>query len=116
MPWKTMDVQEQRVKFVLAAARQEKPFGGLCQQFGISRPTGYRWRERYQRGGLAAIAELSRRPHHSPQRTATELEQRVVEIRRRYPDGGAGSYKCYWRERARTCGAARFTAFCCATI
>ena len=89
MPWKTMDVQEQRVKFVLAAARQEKPFGGLCQQFGISRPTGYRWRERYQRGGLAAIAELSRRPHHSPQRTATELEQRVVEIRRRYPDWGA---------------------------
>lgn len=84
-----MDVQEQRVKFVLAAAREEKPFGRLCQEFGITRPTGYLWRERYRRAGLVGIAEMSRRPHYSPQRTEAEVEQRVVEIRRRYPDWGA---------------------------
>ncbi|MBZ5683064.1 MAG: IS481 family transposase [Acidobacteriia bacterium] len=89
MPWKTMDVQEQRVRFVVAASRQEKPFTALCQEFGISRPTGMLWRERYQQAGLAGIAERSRRPQHSPRQTGWEWEQRVVEMRQRYPDWGA---------------------------
>ena len=89
MPWKTMDVQEQRVRFVVAAVRAEKPFTALCQEFGIARPTGMLWRERYRQSGLAGIAERSRRPQHSPRQTAAELEQRVVEMRQRYPDWGA---------------------------
>ena len=43
MPWKTMDVKEQRVRFVVAASRKEKSFTALCQEFGISRPVGYQW-------------------------------------------------------------------------
>jgi transposase InsO family protein len=84
-----MDVEEQRVKFVVAATRREKSLTALCQEFGISRPTGCLWRERYQEAGLAGIAERSRRPRQSPERTSAELEQRVVEMRRRYPDWGA---------------------------
>jgi transposase InsO family protein len=89
MPWKTMDVQEQRVRFVVAASREQKSFTALCQEFGISRPTGMLWRQRYQQAGLSGIAVQSRRPHHSPSRTAGELEQRVVKMRQRYPDWGA---------------------------
>jgi len=89
MPWKTMDVQEQRVRFVVAAAREEKSFSSLCAEFGISRPTGRLWLERYRSSGVAGIAERSRRPHHSPRQTAPELEQQVVELRLRYPDWGA---------------------------
>jgi len=89
MAWKTMDVQEQRVRFVVAASRGETSLTGLCQEFGISRPTGMLWKQGYQQADLAGIAEQSRKPHHSPSRTASELEQRVVEMRRRYPDWGA---------------------------
>src|SRR6266481_6799913 len=89
MAWKTVDVEEQKVKFVVAATRQEKTFTALCHEFGISRPTGYLWRKRYQEAGLAGIAERSRRPQRSPARSNPELEQRVVELRRRYPDWGA---------------------------
>ena len=35
-----MDRQEQRVQFVVAANRREKSLTALCQEFGISRPTG----------------------------------------------------------------------------
>ena len=35
-----MDIQEQRVQFVVAANRREKSLTALCQEFGISRPTG----------------------------------------------------------------------------
>jgi transposase InsO family protein len=89
MPWKTMDVEEQKVKFVVAATRQKKSFTALCQEFGISRPTGCLWRKRYQAAGLAGIAERSRRPQQSPTRTTAELEQCVVKMRQRYPDWGA---------------------------
>jgi transposase InsO family protein len=89
MAWKTMDIQEQRVRFVVAATGGTQGFSSLCAEFGISRPTGYLWLRRYQELGVQGIAERSRRPHHSPRRTADSLEQRVVEMRLRYPDWGA---------------------------
>jgi transposase InsO family protein len=89
MPWKTMDVREQRVQFVVAAARRERSLTALCREFGISRPTGLLWLNRYRQQGVAGIAERSRRPGHMPRLTPSELEQRVVELRSRYPDWGA---------------------------
>lgn len=93
MAWKTMDVQEQRVRFVVTAARREKPLAAVCRDFEISRPTGYLWLKRYQESGIAGIAEHSRRPHHSPRRTMEEMEQRVVAARKQYPDWGARKLK-----------------------
>jgi len=84
-----MDVQQQRVEFVVAARRREKSFTALCQEFGISRPTGSLWVQRYQQQGVAGIAERSRRPANSPRQTARELEDKVVVLRQRYPDWGA---------------------------
>jgi transposase len=89
MAWKMVDVDQQRVRFVVAASRQEKPLRQLCQEFGISRPTGYVWLERYQQYGLAGMEEQSRRPHSSPGRTVAEREQQVIQLRQRYPDWGA---------------------------
>ncbi len=89
MPWKTMDVREQRVRFVVAALRGEQSLSSLCREFGVSRPTGRLWLERYRSGGVEAIAERSRRPQHSPRQTASELERHVIQLRQRYPDWGA---------------------------
>jgi len=55
----------------------------------ISRPVGYEWLKSYRRGGVEGIAERSRRPQKSPRRTEGAEEQRVLELRRRYPDWGA---------------------------
>ncbi len=101
MPWKTMDLQQQRVEFVVAASRKEKPFLELCKEFAISRPTGYLWVDRYREQGLGGIAERSRRPRQSPQRTQAEHEQQVIELRRRYPDWGAR--KLQWRLAQQGC-------------
>jgi transposase InsO family protein len=89
MPWKTMDVREQRVNFVVTARRGEKPLSVLCEEFGISRPTGYLWLSRYTADGVLGIVERSRRPLLSPLRTSPDLEARVVALRLRYPDWGA---------------------------
>ena len=82
-------MQEQRVTFVVAAHRKEKSLTELCAEFQISRPTGYHWLKRCQRNGIRGVQERSRRPQHSPRRTAMAVEARVVELRRERPDWGA---------------------------
>jgi hypothetical protein len=87
-----MDVHDQPVRFVMAAAEKMRPFGALCAEYEISRPTGYLWLKPYRELGVNGIAEQSRKPHHSPRRTDAVLEQHVVRARRRYPDWGARGY------------------------
>jgi transposase len=89
MAWKAMDVHEQRVRFVVEATQRTRPFSALCAEYEISRPTGYSWLRRYREQGVQGIAELSRKPHHSPSRTNAICEQCVVQARLRYPDWGA---------------------------
>jgi len=82
MPWNRVNVDEQRMKFVIRAASGKERMTDLCREFGISRPTGYLWRGRYERSGsFAALREQSRRPRQSPTRTAAEKEARVAALR-----------------------------------
>ena len=66
MPFKQMELREQRVEFVVRALGSDEPSSRLCQQFGVSRPTGSKSIARYRPGGVEQIAERSRRPHNSP--------------------------------------------------
>lgn len=89
MGWGTSSVTEERLRFVVLANRDERSMTGLCQEFGISRPTGYTWLNRYRAGGAAQVVDLSRRPRRSPKQTACQVEERIVELRRQKPDWGA---------------------------
>lgn len=82
MPWKRVQVDEQRMRFVLRAVSGQEGMAGLCREFGIARPTGYLWRQRYLKTrSLGDLLESSRRPQHSPGRTAPWKEERVVALR-----------------------------------
>src|SRR6202007_3238980 len=61
MPWKKSEPMEQRTEFALKALKTEN-FRALCQEYGISTKTGYKWRERFLSRGIAGLAEESRRP------------------------------------------------------
>lgn len=89
MAWGSVNIDEERIRFVVSASRGDRSLGQLCEEFQISRPTGYEWLRRYQAGGMAGVVEKSRRPRHSPRQTATEIEQRIVELREQRPDWGA---------------------------
>jgi transposase InsO family protein/transposase-like protein len=77
MPWKEACVVELRAKFVREALREDRPFAELCRRHGISAKTGYKWKQRFEAGGLPALADASRRPHRP--RTAVD-EQLVCEL------------------------------------
>ena len=86
-----------RLRFVVVASRKERRFTDLCKEFGISRQTGYTWLKRYAEGGSSQVVDRSRRPIHSPARTAPEREQAVVELRQRWPDWGAPKLQAVWQ-------------------
>ena len=82
MGWKRMEIAEQRMQFVMRAVSGQERLAALCREFGISRPTGYLWRRRYEQSrSLGALAERSRRPRRSPQQTPEWQQQRVVALR-----------------------------------
>ena len=86
MPWKKMDVREQRVKFEVAAERREQTLAALCRSLE-SRPVGYARLKRDREAGVAGIP-TSWRPEQSPRRTATAVENAWWSCAT-YPDWGA---------------------------
>ena len=89
MAWRTMEVADQRIRFVIAASGSSRSMVELCAEFGISRTTGYVWLGRYRSDGVAGVCERSRRPLSSPTRTKAEIEDRIVALRTERPDWGA---------------------------
>lgn len=85
MSWRSRSVREERISFVGRALEEGCNFSRLCGEFGVSRPTGYKWLNRYREvGGFCDLRERSRRPKGSPGRTLPEVEDRVVRLREEY--------------------------------
>ena len=49
---------------------------------GVSLRTGFKWKSRYRNEGPAGLQDRSSRPHRMPCRTATEVEELVILLRR----------------------------------
>jgi transposase-like protein len=54
----------------------------VADQFGVSRPTVYKWLARYRAGGEAALHNHSSRPHRSPRRMPAETVAAMAAMRR----------------------------------
>lgn len=78
----------ERVKFIARYLQHEETFGALCEAAGISRKTGYKWVERYDAGGVAALVDRSRAPLSHPHAVATAVVDRVLAARQRHPRWG----------------------------
>jgi transposase InsO family protein len=81
MPWKASSAMEEKLRFVFEYQRDGLSMVELCEQFGISRETGYVWLRRYRERGWQGLLEMNRAAHRHPNRTATEIEDRVLTLR-----------------------------------
>ncbi len=89
MPWPERSTMSLRREFVELALMDGANMQALCERFGISRPTGYKWLHRYQQQGAAGLRDRSSRPHTSPKRTNESTERAVLAIRDEHPAWGA---------------------------
>lgn len=88
MPWKETSVMDERMKFIGRLLYGEK-LAPLCEEFGISRVTGHKLWQRYQEQGLSGLPNQSRAPHHHPNQTPFEVEQKIVCLKKEKPSWGA---------------------------
>jgi transposase InsO family protein len=89
MPWREVSLMSLREEFVRLSEGREVSFSELCQRFGISRKTGYKWVGRYRDKGRDGLADGSRRPKRIARKLAAEKEQAIVAVRKRHPSWGA---------------------------
>ncbi len=89
MPWTETDAMNERARFVVLYGEQEQTnLSLLCRQFGISRPTGYKWLERFGVGGFESLGDMPRKPSSIPHRTPPEIEDLIVALRKKRPTWG----------------------------
>src|SRR5690349_1451961 len=87
MPWQPKNLMETRTEFALRAQQSEN-FRELCREYGISAPTGYKWRRRLLEQGVFGLGEESRRPKKSPQELGEEVVCRMVRIKEKHRHWG----------------------------
>jgi transposase len=93
MPWKETRTVDQRLQFLSSYQREEMSVTDLCHEYGISRPTAYKWIKRYDEVGPEGLLDLTRTPHSSPHATSAEIGNEVLALRKRFPSWGARKLK-----------------------
>lgn len=88
MPWMETHPVLQRHEFIAALLRGEESMAELCNRFGISRKTGYKWKERFEALGAGGLDDQPRIARTFPHRTAAGIERQLVALKRKHPSWG----------------------------
>lgn len=70
-----------RLRLARCIVEEGWPPRRAAERFQVSHTTARRWAERYRQHGAAGMADRSSRPHHSPRRTPTRTERRIIKVR-----------------------------------
>ncbi len=98
MPWKESHLMNERMRFVVRLESGER-MTDLCQEFGISRKTGYKFWERYQAQGPEGLFDISRRPLNSPYRTPDAIVKLIIDLKHEKSTWGAPKIREYLARR-----------------
>ena len=78
---------EQRYQAVLEVLNGV-PVTEVARRYGVARQTVHDWLRRYGREGLQGLVDRGSKPKTCPHQTPTEIEARIVELRRAHPGWG----------------------------
>lgn len=89
MVWKVRSRVDERMLLIGEYLKGERAMTELCQEFGVSRKTAYKWVARYRTDGPAGLADKSRAPLTHPMRLDGVVVEALLEARRAHPHWGA---------------------------
>ena len=93
MVWRENSVNKERMLFISEWLKKEHKFNELCERFGISRKTGYKWVNRYNSEGESALLPRTSAPHHCPHKTDNMVIEKILAYKYRYPTWGPMTLK-----------------------
>lgn len=88
MPWKETCVLNEKTKFIARLLDGEK-MTHLCDEYGISRKTGYKIWNRYQNVGHQALVDRVRTPHRFANQLPEQIERTILKLKKEKPHFGA---------------------------
>ena len=86
---------KERVRLICEWEQGHWSMAELCRRAGIERKTGYKWVRRYQEGGLEALADQSRAPHHHRNQVHPQVEEKILDSRATFPHWGPVKLKAW---------------------
>ena len=83
-----------RLRLARCVVDEQWPLRRAAERFQVAVSTAQRWAGRYRTHGEAGMVDLSSRPHHSPRRTPTGIERRIIKVRvaRRWGPAASATY------------------------
>ena len=85
MPWKECVPMDEKLLFIADHLRATCSLSELCERYGISRKTGYKWIARYRQLGTDGLQEQSRKPLHNRFAISYAQRQAIIELRTTTP-------------------------------
>lgn len=70
-----------RLRLARCVVEDGWPLRRAAERFQVAVSTAARWAGRYRELGAAGMSDRSSRPHHSPNRTPTRTERRIIKVR-----------------------------------
>jgi transposase InsO family protein len=99
MPWSETTVMTERVSFIADLESSLFTMTELCEQYGISRKTGYKWASRFVAEGVGGLKDRSRAPKRCPHRTEDRVVEALLKLRRKHPRWGPRKLLAILRRR-----------------
>ena len=88
MPWRESCVMDERMRFVVEHLSGEFTMSDLCDRYGVSRQTGYKWIGRYREEGAAGLVDRPRAAKVHGRATPAALADLIVGLRQARPSWG----------------------------
>ena len=79
---------DQKMQFIADYLRQTLSIIELCERYGVSRKTRYKWIARALKQGPLGLEERSRQPHSSPRQTPRHVVDAFIALLRHHPAWG----------------------------
>lgn len=99
MPWRETKPMKERILFIADLESCLYTMSELCQRYGVSRKTGYKWAERYLEGGLEELRDRPRVAQNYPHRTEARVVAALEQARCKRPSWGPRKLLAYLRKR-----------------
>jgi putative transposase len=99
MPWNEICSMDERMKFLVEINESDDSLSALCRRFGISRKTGYKWIERYEKAGPAGLVDRRPLARSHPDRVPDVLVDTLVATRKEHPFWGPKKILAWLEEK-----------------
>ncbi len=88
MPWRETCTMHERQLFIDAWLSRDFELSYLCERFGISRKTGYKWIGRFRAEGDLGLTDRSRARKSQAHRTPDAVIEQILNLKHQHPSWG----------------------------